>query len=58
METLEILTRKGGADQGTLPLHWTVEAERQGKGRSAVIDMDPQQTSVNWSTRTLGLSAG
>ena len=58
MKTIGILARKGGAGQSTLPLHWAVEAERQLKGRIAVIDMDPQQTSVNWSTRTLGRSAG
>jgi len=39
-------------------LHWSVEAGRQGKGRIAVINMDPQQTYVNWSTRALGRSVG
>jgi chromosome partitioning protein len=32
-----------------------VEAERLGKGRSAVIDIDPQQTSVKWSKRRIQL---
>jgi len=32
-----------------------VEAERQGEGRVAVIDIDPQQTSVKWSKRRVQL---
>jgi chromosome partitioning protein len=48
-----VLARKGGAGKSTLTLHWAVEAERQGKGQVAVIDMDPQQTSVKWSKRRL-----
>lgn len=32
-----------------------MEAERQSKGRIAVIDMDPQQTSVKWSKRRVQL---
>ena len=47
MKTLGVLARKGGAGKSTLTLHWAVEAERQGEGRVAVIDIDPQQTSVN-----------
>src|SRR2546428_11477582 len=55
MKTIEVLARKGGAGKSTLSLHWAVEAERQGKGRIAVIDMDPQQTSVKWSKRRVQL---
>jgi chromosome partitioning protein len=51
MKTLGVLARKGGAGKSTLTLHWAVEAERQGEGRVAVIDIDPQQTSVKWSKR-------
>ena len=55
MKTIGVLARKGGAGKSTLTLHWAVEAERQGKGKVAVIDMDPQQTSVKWSKRRLQL---
>jgi chromosome partitioning protein len=55
MKTIGVLARKGGAGKSTLTLHWAVEAERQGKGQIAVIDMDPQQTSVKWSKRRLQL---
>ncbi|MDQ3838463.1 MAG: ParA family protein [Thermoproteota archaeon] len=53
MKTIGVLARKGGAGKSTLTLHWAVEAERQGRGKVAVIDMDPQQTSVKWSKRRL-----
>ena len=55
MKTIGVLARKGGAGKSTLTLHWAVEAERQGKERVGVIDIDPQQTSVKWSKRRLGL---
>ncbi|MGE3537296.1 MAG: AAA family ATPase [Candidatus Tectimicrobiota bacterium] len=54
MKTIGILARKGGAGKSTLTLHWAVEAERQ-RRRVAVIDIDPQQTSVKWSKRRLQL---
>jgi chromosome partitioning protein len=53
MKSIGVLARKGGAGKSTLTLHWAVEAERQGKGKVAVIDMDPQQTAVKWSKRRL-----
>ena len=53
MKTIGVLARKSGAGKSTLTLHWAVEAERQGTGQVAVIDMDPQQTSVKWSKRRL-----
>src|SRR5215467_5051464 len=52
MKTIGILSRKVGAGKSTLTLHWAVEAERQ-RRRVAVIDIDPQQTSVKWSKRRL-----
>jgi chromosome partitioning protein len=52
MKTIGILARTGGAGKSTLTLHWAVEAERQ-RRRVAVIDIDPQQTSVKWSKRRL-----
>src|SRR5262245_39562964 len=52
MKTIGILARKGGAGKSTLTLHWAVEAERRQR-RVAVIDIDPQQTSVKWSKRRL-----
>src|SRR5215211_5751776 len=55
MKTIGVLARKGGAGKSTLTLHWAVEAKRQGRGKVAVIDMDPQQTSVKWSKRRLQL---
>lgn len=55
MKTIGVLARKGGAGKSTLTLHWAVEAERQGKERVGVIDIDPQQTSVKWSKRRLEL---
>jgi chromosome partitioning protein len=55
MKTIGVLARKGGAGKSTLTLHWAVEAERQGKNRVAVIDIDPQQTSVKWSKRRVEL---
>jgi chromosome partitioning protein len=55
MKIIGVLARKGGAGKSTLTLHWAVEAERQGKYKVAVIDMDPQQTSVKWSKRRLQL---
>lgn len=55
MKTIGVLARKGGAGKSTLTLHWAVEAERQGRGKVAVIDMDPQQTSVKWSKRRMEL---
>src|SRR5688500_955428 len=55
MKTIGVLARKGGAGKSTLTLHWAVEAERKGKVQVAVIDMDPQQTSVKWSKRRLEL---
>ena len=55
MQTIGVLARKGGAGKSTLTLHWAVEAERQGKNRVSVIDIDPQQTSVKWSKRRVEL---
>lgn len=51
MKTVSILAQKGGAGKTTLALHWAVEAERQGVGRVAVIDMDPQGSAISWSLR-------
>ena len=47
-----------GSGQNTLNLHWAVKTELQSKERIAVMDMDPQLTSVNWSTRTFGRAVG
>jgi chromosome partitioning protein len=55
MKTIGVLARKGGAGKSTLTLHWAVEAERQGKTRVAVIDLDPQHTAVKWSKRRVQL---
>ena len=55
MKTIGVLARKGGAGKSTLTLHWAVEAERQGREKVGVIDIDPQQTSAKWSKRRLDL---
>lgn len=55
MNTIGVLARKGGAGKSTLALHWAVEAQRQGSGNVAVIDIDPQQTSAKWAKRRMEL---
>jgi len=58
MKPIWITAQKGGTGQNTLNLHWAVKIELQSKERIAVMDMDPQLTSVNWSTRTFGRAVG
>jgi chromosome partitioning protein len=46
--TIVIASQKGGVGKTTLTGHLAVEAERQGVGRVAMIDTDPQANLTGW----------
>ena len=48
MQTIAILSQKGGTGKTTLTLHLAVAAERDGR-TAAVIDLDPQASAAGWS---------
>ncbi len=48
MHVLAIASRKGGSGKTTLTGHLSVEAERQGHGPVAVMDVDPQGSLAAW----------
>lgn len=48
MQILAIASRKGGSGKTTLTGHLAVEAERQGIGPVAVMDIDPQGSLADW----------
>lgn len=48
MQTVAILSQKGGTGKTTLTLHLAVAAERAGQ-TAAVIDLDPQASASGWS---------
>lgn len=48
MQVLAIASRKGGSGKTTLTGHLAVEAERQGMGPVAVMDIDPQGSLADW----------
>ncbi len=48
MQTIVIASRKGGAGKTTLSGHIAVEADRQGAGPVAIIDMDPMGSLAAW----------
>ena len=48
MQVLAIASRKGGSGKTTLTGHLAVEAERQGFGPVAVMDVDPQGSLADW----------
>ena len=48
MRVLVTASRKGGAGKSTLSGHIAVEAERQGAGPVAIIDMDPMGSLAAW----------
>lgn len=50
MKTLAILSEKGGAGKTTLAVHLAVAAHLAGF-ETAIIDLDPQGSSADWSDR-------
>lgn len=48
MQVLAIASRKGGSGKTTLTGHLAVEAERQGFGPVAIMDIDPQGSLADW----------
>lgn len=46
-----VASRKGGVGKTTLSGHLSVEAERQGHGPVAIIDMDEQGNLAEWWNR-------
>ena len=48
MRVIVTASRKGGAGKTTISGHLAVEAERQGAGPVAVIDMDPMGSLAAW----------
>ena len=50
MQTIAIISQKGGAGKSTLAVHLGVEAAKEGKN-VAIIDLDPQASSASWGDR-------
>jgi len=53
MQTLAIVSQKGGAGKTTLSFHLAVEAERQGLP-CVLLDTDPQTSARRWADRRSG----
>lgn len=50
MKTIAIISQKGGAGKTTIAIHLAVAATQAGMN-TAIIDLDPQASSANWSDR-------
>lgn len=50
METVAIISQKGGAGKTTLALHLAVASMRAGRN-TALIDLDPQASAAKWADR-------
>ena len=50
MKVLAINAQKGGVGKSTIAQHIAVLAHKSGK-KTAIIDFDPQGSSLNWATR-------
>ena len=48
MKTIAILSNKGGAGKTSLAIHLAVAAEQASK-RTAVLDLDPQDSAITWA---------
>jgi chromosome partitioning protein len=47
MQTIGVVSQKGGAGKTTLSVHLAVAAQQEGY-RVAIIDLDPQATARKW----------
>ena len=50
MQTVAVISQKGGAGKTTLALHLAVASALAGKN-TAIIDLDPQASAAKWSDR-------
>lgn len=50
MQTISIISQKGGAGKSTLAVHLAVEAAKSGRN-TAIIDLDPQASAASWGDR-------